>query len=99
MCTWIVEKSLISGSGKGSQGWFPLRQANVYFDHPQNAPLDEALMIDFVNADGGPGARVAVELSAESAVELTRLIHAALERGKDHHGVPAAPGGTGSGAA
>ena len=30
MCSWIVEKAEISGTGKGATGWFNLSQANVY---------------------------------------------------------------------
>jgi hypothetical protein len=85
MCTMIVEKADIYGSGKGPQGWFPVDRANVSFDHPAHAPLDHALNIDFVNEGSGPGARVAVELSAESGRELVRAILAALRRGGEEH--------------
>jgi len=85
MCSYIVEKADIFGSGKGAQGWFELRQANVYYDHPFHAPLDHALTIDFVNSDLGPGARVAVEMSADSARALVRCIEAALASGADSH--------------
>ncbi len=85
MCTMIVEKAEISGSGKGGQGWFELDEVNVSFDHPIHAPYDHALNIDFVNEAQGLGARVAVELSAESARELVRAIGAALERGAQYH--------------
>ena len=85
MCTMIVEKAEIYGSGKGPQGWFPVDRANVSFDHPAHAPLDHALNIDFVNEGSGPGARVAVELSAESGRELVRAILAALRRGGEVH--------------
>ncbi len=85
MCTMIVEKAQISGSGKGTQGWFKLSQVNVSYDHPFHAPLDHALNIDFVNAGEGPGARVAVELDAESARRLVRSIEAALDQGKEYH--------------
>lgn len=85
MCTMIVEKAEISGSGKGAQGWFELGQVNVSFDHPIHAPYDHALNIDFVNEAQGLGARVAVELSAESARELVRAIGAALERSAQYH--------------
>ena len=85
MCTWIVEKAEILGSGKGTQGWFRLNQANVCYDHPVDAPLDHALLIDFVNNAMGPGARVAVELSAESARALIRAIQAALKTGEAEH--------------
>lgn len=85
MCTYIVEKARISGSGKGAQGWFELRQANVYYDHPYHAPLEHALNIDFVNEAEGVGARVAVELTPDSARELVRSILAALETGEAQH--------------
>ena len=80
MCTMITEQVEIEGSGKGKTGWFPVRQANVSYDHPFNAPLEHALNIDFVNEAQGPGARVAVELSAEAARSLVETINAVLER-------------------
>jgi hypothetical protein len=76
----IVEKIKIDGSGKGREGWFSLEQANVSYDHPFNAPLEHALNIDFVNETQGPGARVAVELSAEAARALVETIQAVLDR-------------------
>lgn len=80
MCTMIVEQVEIDGSGKGRGGWFNLREANVSYDHPFNAPLEHALNIDFVNEAQGPGARVAVELSAEAARSLVETILTVLER-------------------
>lgn len=80
MCTMIVNQVEIYGSGKGSGGWFPVRQANVSYDHPFNAPLEHALNIDFVNEAQGPGARVAVELSVESARTLVETILTVLGR-------------------
>jgi hypothetical protein len=85
MCTMIVEKAEMAGSGKGPQGWFPLRQANVSYDHPFHAPLEHAVGIDFVNESKGLGARVAVELSPKSARELIAAIETALARGQDLH--------------
>ena len=82
MCTMIVEKAEVVGSGKGPKGWFPLNQVNVSYDHPVHAPLDHALNIDFVNESRGLGSRVAVELTSESARELVALILAALARGQ-----------------
>jgi hypothetical protein len=76
----IVEKANVDGSGKGVQGWFPLQQANVSYDHPFNAPYDHALNIDFVNESQGPSARVAVELSASAARELVRTILSVLDQ-------------------
>ena len=80
MCTGIVETAQVSGSGKGPQGWFSLEQVNVSYDHPSDAPLEHALNIDFVNPEMGPGARVAVELDAESAKKLVQAILAALSQ-------------------
>jgi hypothetical protein len=80
MCTMIVEQIKINGSGKGRNGWFPLQEANVSYDHPFNAPMEHALNIDFVNEALGPGARVAVELSAESALALVETIQTVLKR-------------------
>ena len=80
MCTMIVKHAKVWGSGKGANGWFTLREVNVSYDHPFNAPLEHALNIDFVNEAEGPGARVAVELSVESARQLVQTILATLER-------------------
>ena len=78
MCSYITEKTNIAGSGKGPEGWFRLNAATVYFDHPYHAPYEHTLNIDFADNTAGPGARVAVELSAESARELVRCIESAL---------------------
>jgi hypothetical protein len=85
MCTDIIEKAPLFGSGKGADGWFSVRQANVYYDHPFHAPLDHALVIDFVQDPDTPGHRVAVELSADSARRLIDSIRAALASGVDAH--------------
>jgi hypothetical protein len=74
----IVQQVGIDGSGKGAAGWFTLRQANVSYDHPFDAPLEHALNIDFVDEAQGPGARVAVELSVEAARSLVDTILAVL---------------------
>jgi hypothetical protein len=76
----IVEKIQVDGSGKGKDGWFDLKQANVSFDHPFNAPFEHALNIDFVNESMGPAARVAVELSEQAARELVKAILDVLEQ-------------------
>ncbi|GAB4432344.1 MAG: DUF6295 family protein [Chloroflexi bacterium OHK40] len=80
MCTMIVTRVGIEGTGKGPQGWFTLREANVSYDHPFEAPFEHALNIDFVNESLGPGARVAVELSVEAARTLVEAINAVLAR-------------------
>ena len=81
MCTGIVETAEVSGSGKGPKGWFKLEHVNVSYDHPSDALLDNALSIDFVNEKEGPSARVAVELSPESARKLVDVILATLSQG------------------
>ena len=80
MCTMIASQARIWGSGKGAAGWFTLREVNVSYDHPFNLPVEHALNIDFVNEAEGPGARVAVELSVESARRLVETILATLQR-------------------
>lgn len=85
MCSYIVETAPIVGSAKGARGWMKVDTAHVYFDHPYHAPLDHALSIDFVTAAGGPGDRVAVELSEESARALVEKILAALASGEEGH--------------
>jgi hypothetical protein len=80
MCTMIVNKICIDGSGKGQEGWFQVNEASVSYDHPFHLPLEHALNIDFVNQTLGPGARVAVELSEKSARALVAAIQEVLER-------------------
>ena len=78
MCTYLTEKIDVTGSGKGASGWFGLTEATVYFDHPVHAPAEHTLNIDFLNPERGPSARVAVELTVESARELAKAIEATL---------------------
>ena len=80
MCTMIAQQVPVYGSGKAAAGWFDVRQADVSYDHPFHLGSEHALNIDFVNEAMGPGARVAVELTAESARVLARTILAVLER-------------------
>ena len=89
MCTSIVEIVDASGTGKTGDGWIDLTHAVVSYDHPHHALLEEAITIDFVNRAMGPEARVAVELTLESAKELSlalaRAIAAAeIEEGARH---------------
>ena len=79
MCTYLTEKVSISGSGKGPSGWFRLTDASVYFDHPVHAQAEHTLNIDFLDPGAGPSARVAVELTAESARALAKAIQATLD--------------------
>jgi hypothetical protein len=78
MCSYLTVPTDIAGSAKGPRGWFSVTSANVYFDHPYHAPFAHTLNIDFADPSQGPGARVAVELSAESARRLAASITEAL---------------------
>ena len=78
MCTYQTEKLNVEGSGKGTAGWFALSEATVYVDHPQHSPAEHTLNIDFLNPQQGPAARVAVELTAQSARALAAAIESAL---------------------
>ena len=91
MCTGITESASIFGSGKGASGWFTVREVNVSYDHPYHVPLEHSLNIDFVNPAEGLGARVAVELTPDSARELIRVISEALARGEEAQVDPGVP--------
>ena len=78
MCSYLTVPTDVAGSAKGPNGWFSVTSAQVYFDHPFHAPFDHTLNIDFLDPSRGPGARVAVELSAESARRLIHSIQEAL---------------------
>jgi hypothetical protein len=78
MCTYTTEQRAITGSGKGRSGWFDLSTATVYYDHPVHAQAEHTLNIDFADPSQGPAARVAVELTAESALALVDAIRDAL---------------------
>jgi hypothetical protein len=79
MCTSIVEIVDASGAGKTGDGWIDLTHAVVSYDHPHHALLEEAITIDFVNSALAPGARVAVELTLESAKSLSSALVRAIE--------------------
>ena len=75
MCTYVTTSVEVAGSGYGGDEWFGADRAVVYFDHPQDAPLDHALCVDV----WGAGERVAVELDAASARRLAEAILATLD--------------------
>jgi len=82
MCTGIIENTKVSGSGKGPQGWFSVDQVSVCFDHPDHAQGEHAVIINFLNSGAGPSARIAVELTPESAKSLVRVILASMSRSR-----------------
>ncbi|HVC22785.1 MAG TPA: DUF6295 family protein [Candidatus Dormibacteraeota bacterium] len=82
MCTYETETLNLRGSGKGAQGWFSVTDASVYFDHPVHAPADHTLNLDFLNPALGPGARVALELDADSALALAEAIRSVVAAGR-----------------
>jgi Family of unknown function (DUF6295) len=91
MCTYLTEQVGIDGSGKGTRGWFRLTEAAVYVDHPVHAPYGHTVNIDFRNPAEGPSARVAVELTEQSARALVAAIQTALAAAPP--GLAAAPPG------
>jgi len=78
VCTYSTEHVPATGSGKGAEGWFRLTEVSVYLDHPAHAMADHTLNIDFADPAKGPAARVAVELTAETARALVRAIETTL---------------------
>lgn len=79
MCTYATAQAGVDGSAKGpGSSWFHVTDATVYFDHPVHAAADHTLNIDFADPARGPGARVAVELTAGSARALVAAIEEAM---------------------
>jgi hypothetical protein len=79
MCTMIASTKPMSGMGKGPNGWFPITQATVGFDHSTHSSDEHALLIDLVNYDLGTGARVAFELDLESGRALVAQLQYAIQ--------------------
>ena len=73
----IASSTRVTGGGKGAQGWFPVTQAIVGYDHATY--LQHALLLDFVNPELDPGARVGVELNIASGKALIAQLQAAIE--------------------
>jgi hypothetical protein len=80
MCTYQTDALQLSGSAKGPGGeWLRLTDATVYVDHPVHALVGHSLNVDLRAPALGPGARVALELPAESARRLAETILHALD--------------------
>ena len=79
MCTYATEKRSMEGSAKGPGGaWFPITGATVYFDHPVHAMAVHTVNVDLADPSRGPSARVALELTVQSARALVDAIEGAL---------------------
>ena len=81
MCSYLTSVTPLAGSAKGAKGWFTVTSAMAYFDHPYHRPETHTINIDLVNLAEGPEARVAIELTADSARALVACIQAALDAG------------------
>ena len=79
MCTYATVHLPVDGSAKGPNGeWLHVTNATVYFDHPVHAMAEHTLNIDLTDPTKGPSARVAMELTAETARQLVTAIQEAL---------------------
>jgi hypothetical protein len=78
MCTYTTERIAVTGSAKGPHGWFAATTASIYYDHPVHTQAGHSLNIDILAPEQGPSARVALELTAETARALAAAIEAAL---------------------
>lgn len=74
MCTGLIQKAKVTGAGKAADGWFKLDEVSVAYDCTYHTSLPQGLNIDFFSEK--EAARVAVELSPASAMEL---VHAIME--------------------
>ena len=83
MCTSVVEIVKAEGAGVSEGGWFPVTSAAVTYDHPHHALLEDAITIDFVNSDLGPGARAAVEITLDTAKQLVTALERAIEAAEE----------------
>jgi hypothetical protein len=81
MCTYATAQSYVSGRAKGPNGgWFRVSRSTTYFDHPAHTLADHTLNLDFADPERGPAARLALELTADSAQLLVNDILTALGR-------------------
>lgn len=79
MCTYTTIRADIAGSAKGpGSQWMRVTDLTVYFDHPVHALHEHGVNIDVADPSLGPGGRVALELSPQSARRLADAITEAL---------------------
>lgn len=80
MCTYATFSEKVSGSAKGPGApWMAVSDVTVYFDHPVHAMAEHTVNIDVADPSRGPSARVALELTPDSARRLMAAIGAALD--------------------
>ena len=79
MCTTINLRTPVSGGGKGAGGWFPVTQSSIGYDHTTYLTQQHALLLDFINPELGPSARVALELNIASAKALVMQLQAVID--------------------
>jgi uncharacterized protein DUF6295 len=78
VCTNIANTAHVAGTAKGTDGWFAVTMACVGYDHATHSPAEHALLLDFLNPELGPGARVGVELDLASGRALLAELQAAI---------------------
>lgn len=78
MCTYLTEQIPVDGSAKGARGWFAASKATIYVDHSVHAEYGHTVNIDVLNPQLGPSARVALELTEETARALAEAIQRAI---------------------
>lgn len=76
VCTGLIQKAKVTGAGRSADGWFELDEVAVMYDCTYHTSMPLGVNIDFFNDKEGVGARVAVELSPRSAMDL---VHAIME--------------------
>ena len=84
MCSYDTTQIALEGSAKRESGWTGISGANIYYACPYYSKLEDTLNIDFVIKDN-PQQRVALELSAESAIALAHAILGTLEKEMHDH--------------
>jgi hypothetical protein len=76
----IAVSAPVRGMGKGPEGWFPLTQVSVGYDHAGHGDDEHALLLDFTNYDIGVHARVGIELDLESGRVLLAQLQEAIRQ-------------------
>lgn len=79
MCITSIQFRNIEGSAKGVIGWFDANRVSVCNDHPHHLEREWCIIIDVVNQEMGPSARVAIELTLDSAKALSEAIMAVVK--------------------